>query len=186
MPNRPKQCLLLFSGGIDSTACLHYYSSAHYTLTPIYIIFGQIALKKELESISLISNHYDIETQVVDYSSSIMHNTGEICGRNAFLVFAALMTNPDFCGTLAMGLHAGTPYYDCSDIFSNDIQRLLEGYTNGQIVFEAPFLNWNKKMVLQYCQDNNVPIHMTYSCEKGGDEPCGVCSSCLDRRSLLC
>lgn len=181
-----KQCILLFSGGIDSTACLHYLLSADYTVTPLYVDFGQKALKKELESISVISDFYHVNTSVVHYSSLVTYDAGEICGRNAFLVFAGLMTKPNFCGTLAMGLHAGTPYYDCSNRFVNDIQRLLDGYSNGQIIFDAPFLNWNKRMVLQYCLDNNVPVDMTYSCEMGGDEPCGVCSSCLDRRSLLC
>lgn len=181
-----KRCLLLFSGGIDSTACLYYYLSAGYAVTPLYVDFGQSALKNERESISSISDWYHVRPQIVHYSCSITHGAGEICGRNAFLIFAALMANPNLYGSLAMGLHAGTPYYDCSERFANDIQRLLEGYSNGQIVFEAPFLKWSKKMVLQYGLDNNVPIDMTYSCEKGGDEPCGVCSSCLDRRSLLC
>ncbi|PKL56064.1 MAG: hypothetical protein CVV35_06545 [Methanomicrobiales archaeon HGW-Methanomicrobiales-6] len=181
-----KRCLLLFSGGIDSTACLYYYLSAGYAVTPLYVDFGQSALENELESISAISDWYHVSPQIVHYSCSIAHGAGEICGRNAFLIFAALMANQNFCGSLAMGLHAGTPYYDCSERFASDIQRLLDGYSNGQIVFEAPFLKWTKKMVLQYGLDNNVPIDMTYSCEKGGDEPCGVCSSCLDRRSLLC
>ena len=183
---KSKRCLLLFSGGIDSTTCLHYFLSGGFAVTPLYIDFGQSALKNELKSISSISEWYRVNPQTVQYSSTITYGAGEICGRNAFLIFAALMANPDFCGSLAMGLHAGTPYYDCSERFVNDIQRLLDGYSDGRIVFEAPFLKWNKKMVFQYGLDNNVPIDLAYSCEKGGDEPCGVCSSCLDRRSLLC
>lgn len=155
-------------------------------VTPFYVNFGQKALENEMRSISIISDRYHVNPQIVHYSSPITYGAGEVCGRNAFLVFAALMANPNISGTLAMGLHSGTSYYDCSEQFTHDIQRLLDGYSSGQILFEAPFLEWDKRMVFQYSLDNGVPIDMTYSCERGGDEPCGVCSSCLDRRALQC
>lgn len=186
MSERIKRCLLLFSGGIDSTACLFYYLSKKYTVSPVFINFGQASKNKELESVSHLSDYFDVETQTVDFSHSMCFNSGEICGRNAFLIFSTLMAYSQFNGIIAMGLHRGTQYYDCSTHFVNDIQKMLYGYRNGQIIFEAPFLTWSKQMIFQYSLDNDIPIELTYSCEKGGEEPCGICMSCLDRRSLLC
>jgi 7-cyano-7-deazaguanine synthase len=64
------------------------------------------------------------------------------------------------------------------------MNKLLAGYTQGNVVLEAPFINWNKKMIYHYCKENNVPTDLTYSCENGTIPPCGKCNSCLDRRYL--
>ncbi|ABN56376.1 hypothetical protein Memar_0443 [Methanoculleus marisnigri JR1] len=46
------RCLLLYSGGIASTACLHHLLSAGFAVTPLYVDPGQSELKNELERIS--------------------------------------------------------------------------------------------------------------------------------------
>ncbi len=83
-----------------------------------------------------------------------------------------------------MGIHSGTPYYDCSKEFVSSVNSILKGYTSGEILLDAPFIDWNKEMIIQYCKDNDVPLDITYSCENGQEPPCGKCLSCLDRRFL--
>ncbi len=113
-----------------------------------------------------------------------MFTQGEIKGRNAFLVLGTLLAYPKFRGIFALGIHSGLPYYDCSEQFVKKINEILTGYTDGQVSLDTPFIHWDKKMIFEYCKDNDVPIHLTYSCENGSDEPCGMCRSCLDRRAL--
>ena len=100
------------------------------------------------------------------------------------MIFSVILGTPTFSGIIALGIHKGTPYYDCTEKFVKDINRILEGYTDGRVIFEAPFIKWNKKMVYDYCIDNHIPIHLTYSCELGDENHCGKCRSCLDRSSL--
>ena len=72
-------------------------------------------------------------------------------------------------GLISMGIHSGTNYYDCSEAFLREINRILEGYSDGRVVLAAPFLKWDKRMIYDYILDNGLPIHLTYSCENGTD-----------------
>lgn len=150
----------------------------------MFIDYGQITSQKELESAKKIAAHYKINLNTLILKNSIKFSHDEIKGRNAFLIFAVLLNYPKFHGILSLGIHSGTPYYDCSELFLKDIQEVLNGYKNGQLVLDAPFIKWDKKMIYDYCIDNKIPIHLTYSCENGEKEPCGICASCKDRSAL--
>ena len=175
--------IVLLSVGIDSTACIYYYLSQGFNVKGIFFDYGQTAHEKEYFSAKKVAKFYKIE---LDHhvSTSPQFFIGEIKGRNAFLIFSTLLYNPQFKGIISLGIHSGVPYYDCSESFSKNINKLLDGYTNGQVILDTPFLKWNKKMIYDYCQKNDVPIHLTYSCENSDNEPCGTCNSCLDRSTL--
>jgi 7-cyano-7-deazaguanine synthase len=49
---------------------------------------------------------------------------------------------------LALGLHSGTHYYDCSEAFLNLANKLVAEHTDGSLKVIAPFLNWQKKMFI--------------------------------------
>ena len=86
---------------------------------------------------------------------------------------------------IVLGTHAGTEYPDCSSHFIDATNRVFDVYTNGTVILEAPFINWQKADIVAYCRTNSLPYHYTYSCEMGSVPPCGRCLSCLDRREFL-
>ena len=183
--NRTKtHCLLLLSGGIDSAACLNYYWSLNIDVKPIFVNYGQAAAKEEIRSAKAISNFFGFNLE--DYSCDIKATfyQGEIKGRNAFLILIALLTHPEYAGIISLGIHSGTTYYDCSPSFVKDMNKLLGQYTSGQVKLDTPWLNWNKKMIIDYCRSSKIPVNLTYSCENGTVPPCGKCNSCLDRIAL--
>lgn len=179
-----RNSIVLLSGGIDSTACLYYYLNHGFNIKAVFIDYGQISSKKEFESAQKVASYYKLKLDVIKSKNLINFSQGEIKGRNAFLIFAILLNYPKFKGLLSLGIHLETPYYDCSELFLKNIQEILDGYTNGQLVLDIPFINWNKKLIFDYCINNKIPIHLTYSCENGETKPCGRCASCEDRRTL--
>ena len=183
MGDKNTNSIVLLSGGIDSTACIYYYLSQGFNVKGIFFDYGQTANEKEYFSAKKVAKFYKIELNHHVFTSPQFFH-GEITGRNAFLIFATVLYNPQFQGIISLGIHSGVPYYDCSESFSQNINKLLDGYTNGQVILDTPFLKWNKKMIYDYCQKNDVPIHLTYSCENSDNEPCGTCNSCLDRSTL--
>lgn len=176
--------LVLLSGGLDSTACIHYYLNQNFKVNAIFIDYGQKAKQKEFNSATLIADHYGVQIDCLKFSSMQDFSEGEIKGRNAFFVLAVLLAYPTNKGLISMGIHSGTPYYDCSELFIKNMNSILDGYTSGQVHLDIPFLKCDKRMIFNYCKDNEVPIELTYSCQNGTDPPCGVCSSCLDRGAL--
>ena len=182
--SKKKNCLILLSGGVDSSACICYYQRLGYSVSGIYIDYGQAGAKFERQSVKRITENFQIPLFVYLYKNNKTFLEGEIPGRNAFLLFSAVLSNPNYEGILAIGIHSGTSYYDCSLSFLEDIRKIIINYTNGNIIVDAPFLHWTKIEIYHFCKENNVPISLTYSCENGLNPPCGHCKSCLDRRML--
>lgn len=109
---------------------------------------------------------------------------GYVLGRNAFLLHVALMAFSHPAGIIALGIHSGTRYVDCTAGFLRHMQASFDLYADGRIRVDAPFLNWSKREIWEFCRKIGAPLELTYSCENGADQPCGKCASCQDLEAL--
>lgn len=91
---------------------------------------------------------------------------GFINGRNALLLLTALTSFKHSFGLISIGIHSGTNYVDCNTNFVNQLQNIFDLYCDGQLIIDAPFLNWTKPQIWNFCIEKGVPIHLTYSCER--------------------
>ncbi len=182
-PSLPEVNLLL-SGGIDSTALAAFYLSRGVLVKGFHFNYGHPSFAGEKRAVEKISSHYKIVVTTIDLGLQIFSNKGEYRCRNATLLLSAASISFSKSARFAIGIHSCTPYYDCSQSFVNDIQRLFDGYFNGSIQVEAPFLELTKGEILSLCDKLKVPVEITYSCERSSDIPCGECLSCIDRRGL--
>lgn len=178
--------LLLLSGGIDSAACAHFLLGQKFDVRCLYIDYGQKAAVPEIRAARRISRYLDLHVQVERLKFRRRFDTGEHVGRNAFLVFSALMASDMGRGLIALGIHSGTRYYDCSTAFLERIDTVIQEYTRGRVQLLAPLIDWNKEDIIDYCLEKNLPLRLTYSCEAGTMPPCGKCVSCKDRKRLKC
>lgn len=176
--------LVLLSGGIDSSCCVAFYRRMGHDATGVFVDYGQSVRHAEEKSAKAIADHYAIPLHVIRCSGSFAGFQDEIVGRNAFLAFVALLYHPTFAGLLALGVHAGTPYYDCSEHFVTQLGGILSGYRAGQLALATPFVRWTKRMIYDFCAEYEVPTYLTWSCEVGPSGPCGRCLSCKDREHL--
>ena len=183
MGNNKNKALVLTSGGIDSTACIKYYQDLGFEVHGFFVDYGQGSRQKEWDSVKKIAAFYQIQIESLIIQNPRKIPSGEIRGRNGFLIMAMMLANPDFKGLVSLGIHSGVPYYDCSKLFANKIAILVTEYSDGRLKLDFPFIDWDKKMIYSYCKDMGVPVHLTHSCENS-DEPCGKCQSCLDRSAL--
>lgn len=175
---------VLLSGGIDSSACVAFYLEQCYVVNGTFIDYGQAAAKRESRSSSAIANHYNIPLTKLSIKGVQQKGAGIITGRNAFLIFSAIMEMPIDTSILAIGVHAGTGYTDCSPRFIRKMQSLIDMYTFGVVQIGAPFLRWTKGKIWEFCRLSGLPTKLTYSCEYGVKQPCGRCRSCLDLEAL--
>jgi 7-cyano-7-deazaguanine synthase len=176
--------IVLLSGGIDSSCCVAFYRQTGHEVTGVFVDYGQPVRDKEEHSAKAIASHFSIPLHVIRLSGPHNDFKGEIAGRNAFLTFTALLHFPHLAGVIALGIHEGSTYYDCSEHFVGHLNALLAGYCNGQVVLGAPFLTWSKQAVYDFCLKSRIPVELTWSCEVGPLFPCGRCLSCQDRVHL--
>jgi 7-cyano-7-deazaguanine synthase len=150
----------------------------------VHVSFGQRSQAEELKAARAITRHLKLPLREIALSGAGTFPAGEIWGRNAFLLSVALLTSRSRPGLLALGVHAGTAYFDCSSVFIRDMNTLVQGTTDGRVSISAPFLEWSKGEVIDYFLKSGIPLDVTYSCENGTAPACGVCQSCLDRVHL--
>lgn len=153
---------VLLSGGIDSTACIEYYLSHGYNASALFVEYGQPQVELERNAANAVADHYSIILKHVAVSGCLIPE-GYIPARNALLLSLALMNLENKPGLVAIGIHAGTTYSDCSPEFRDSMQHIFDLYEQGQVRIDAPFLHWSKSEIWDYAQLHNVPLHLTYS-----------------------
>lgn len=183
MPKK-KYVLVLHSGGIDSTATIHFYKDLGFLVESIFVNFEQKSVKYEKRAVEKICDHYRINFQVIKIAGKKKFKAGNIRGRNLALLSAALMHSNFKSGVIAIGIHAGTDYVDCGEEFLRNVNKIFTQYTGGQVIAGAPFIKMSKIEIFQYCQLKRIPLNLTYSCENGVYPRCGKCKSCKELKKL--
>ena len=178
------QDVVLLSGGVDSAVCVHLQKTAGRHVSGVFIDYGQAASSAEAIASMSVADHFGIDLRTVKVTADQNFSDGEILGRNAFLVFTALVLAGNFTGNLVLGIHQGTQYYDCSPAFVRSMDVLISEHSDGSIHLRTPLLHWNKGEVFEYCRREGIPFDITYSCELGTQPVCGRCNSCLDRLGI--
>ena len=156
------------------------------TVSGLFVDYGQAAAEREQAAVTSLTGDLGIEVQRLEFGGAGPFGFGELVGRNAFLVFAALFASRARSSVIALGLHAGTPYYDCSPAFVELMNRAVAEHTDSNVQVVAPFIAWTKRDVYDYFLKSGLDVTKTYSCEKGMYPSCGSCASCLDRKALQC
>lgn len=175
--------LLLSSGGIDSTALLDFYLRRKNNVECLHFQYGQKNALSEKEAFHKITAYYKVTGKVIETGFIPNVNGLEIGCRNVLFVMIAASVSIDPI-RIAIGIHEGSRYYDCSKRFLEDCQRILDGYYFGTVKLEAPFIEFNKTAIIAYCKNFNVPVNLTYSCLTQNFQPCGQCPTCLDNKEL--
>lgn len=177
-------CLVLSSGGIDSSGCLKYYQDLGYHTEGVFVDYGHPANPVEYLHVQKVCQRLGLALSKLEFRGGDPPKTGEIRGRNGFLIMSTLMARPPFAGILALGIHAASPYYDCGVQFFGLMKHLVSDYTQGTVQLDAPLMELTKPEIVEFCKSRQVPLDLTYSCESGTSPPCGSCASCGDRRVL--
>ena len=177
--------LLLLSGGVDSACCLAYLQSTGRSVDTLFVDYGQASAQAEHASARGVALHYGSDFRVLSICHERTLGRGEIIGRNAALVFAAVLSAELIPSSICLGIHAGTPYYDCSEAFCSDLDRIVSELTSGRTGLLIPFATWHKADIAEFATDHDVPVQLTYSCESS-NTPCGECTSCKDRELFSC
>lgn len=177
---------VLAGGGIDSTTCMYRLQSNGFLPRALHVDFGQRSAALEWQAVERVAAKLGIKADQVCIRSGVEFLSAEIPGRNAALIFLALMHLLPQERLICIGIHAGTPFVDSTQSFLVSLERLVAEQTDTRIGLIAPLVDLTKSEVLTLARSIGVPLWLTHSCQVGVVGGCGGCHSCLDRKALGC
>lgn len=202
-----QKAVVLLSGGLDSTTCLSAALKDGYEVYPISFDYGQ-RHRRELHCAGLIAKYYklksynvikignvggsaltDMNIDVPDYKGSDSIPVTYVPARNIiFLSYAAGYAETVNASAIYIGVNAidYSGYPDCRPEFIAAFQDVLKvgtksGVEGSPVKIITPLLKLTKAEIIKLACDNRAPLHLTWSCYKGGEKACGVCDSCVLR-----
>jgi 7-cyano-7-deazaguanine synthase len=202
--------LVVLSGGLDSTVCMALARAEGATdLVALSFDYGQ-RHRVELEHATAVAAHYGAEHLVVSLDASrwggsaltdpsmAVAAAGEdpaaipatyVPARNLiFLSVAMGVAEARDAGDIWLGVNAldYSGYPDCRPEFVASFEAtaalaLKRGVEGDPVRVRTPLIDLTKAGIVQLGIDVGAPLHLTWSCYRGGDRPCGSCDSCALR-----
>jgi 7-cyano-7-deazaguanine synthase len=76
-------------------------------------------------------------------------------------------------------------HYDSTYEAVKKLRELVDVGTKGQIRLVTPLINYLKQDIIGMAVEMGVPMNKTWSCYEKGNEPCGKCRACYERRTAF-
>ena len=181
--------LVLYSGGLDSTALVHYLASKGEDFDCLFVDYGQRSARQQLsyarENCERLGRRL-IEARLSDirrvFTEGMSVSPHEpVKHRNVILLTLALVLAAE---RGYKRVYWGTVKEDC--VYEPNRERILEklGELADLLSVEiiAPFRGMPKSFVLRLGVKHGMDPLKTYSCLLGHKAHCGVCSQCEARK----
>ena len=209
----PKAVVLL-SGGLDSATSAAQAIADGYELIALSFHYGQrhdrelIAAKQVAEQLS-IKDHFVVDVNLAQWGGSALTDNAVdvptegvqpdvipityVPGRNTvFLAIALSLAEAKGAEAIYLGINAVdySGYPDCRPEYLEAVQQLAHlsskaGLAGKAPRLVAPLVMDSKVDIVRRALSLGVPIHLTWSCYQGEEEPCGLCDSCRIRDRAL-
>jgi 7-cyano-7-deazaguanine synthase len=210
---KPKAVVLL-SGGLDSATATAQALADGYEVIALSFDYGQ-RHQRELKSAQRIAQHFNIDQHFIltvnlnQWGGSSLTDLQQdlpttgvdsqhipstyVPGRNTvFIALALSLAEAQGAEAIYLGINAVdySGYPDCRPEYLAAFQTLanlsskvgIEGHPPRLV---APLIEDAKADIVRRAMALGVPIEKTWSCYRGGEEPCGVCDSCRIRDQAL-
>jgi len=188
----------LVSGGLDSTLMAVLAKEAGINQSPLFVNYGQRALRRELAACrrSLQSNNLPkpAVTNVAGFGALIrsgltdrkLHTFEDAFtpGRNLlFLLLGAAYAYEVQASAVSIGLlsERTSLFPDQTSHFILGAESLLSECIGRPVKVLTPLMDFTKRDVVEMARKKK--ISGTYSCHVGGPRPCGKCISCREFES---
>ncbi|MDE6145114.1 MAG: 7-cyano-7-deazaguanine synthase QueC [Muribaculaceae bacterium] len=203
-----KDALIVLSGGMDSVTLL--YDKKDTIALAVNFIYGSNHNMRELAcarnhckalGIELLEIHLDFMGEYFhsslleggdaipegNYEDDNMRSTVVPFRNGIMLATAAGLAESRGLRAVMLANHSGdhSIYPDCRPEFIDAMAHAIAAGTYEAIELRAPYTNMTKAQIAMRGKELGVDYSTTYSCYKGGENHCGVCGTCRERRESL-
>ncbi len=203
--------IVICSGGLDSVILAHKVAKEQQLTGLISFDYGQ-RHKKELEFAALCAKRLGVPHSIINISDVGAALSGSaltddidvpdghyaeesmkltvVPNRNAIMLSIAYgITSAQKAEAVAAAFHGGDHfiYPDCRPSFVESFETMQNQALDGlsEIKLYTPYLNLTKADIAAEGTRLDVPLIETWSCYKGGEQHCGRCGTCVERREAF-
>lgn len=206
--------VVLISGGLDSSVLLHDCARHYSRIFALAVSYGQkherelACARYQAEAVGASFTESDLSAfgQALHGASTLLQ-AGEkvpdlkdipeafrdqpstyVPNRNMVLLsFAAAFAEAHGASDLYYGAQAQVEYgyWDCTEAFVEKMNAVLSLNRREPITVHAPFMHHTKSQIVQLGLELKVDFSKTWSCYAGGDKPCGICPTCVERNAAF-
>jgi len=202
--------VVLCSGGMDSVTALYWAKREHEVAAAVSFDYGSKHNQREIpfaaeHAGTLRVPHQVITLDFVDrlFRSALLRSGGAIPDghyeagtmrqtvvpfRNGImLAIAAGLAESKGAEGLVIAAHTGdhAVYPDCREDFMRAMAEAMRAGTFAGLRLLRPFIAMNKAQIAREGVRLGVDYARTWSCYKGGEEHCGQCGTCVERREAF-
>lgn len=206
--NMEKDSIIVLSGGMDSTTLLH--DMKERIALAVTFDYGSNHNAREIECARWQCGLLGVEHLVIplkfmgeyfhssllegadaipegDYDDENMRSTVVPFRNGIMLSVACGLAESRGLRHVLIANHGGDHaiYPDCRPGFVAAMSEAMRVGTYDGVDILAPYTRIDKGTVACRGKELGVDYSHTYSCYKGGEEPCGVCGTCRERREAL-
>lgn len=197
--------VLLYGGGIDSTALLHMLSSDPMNdVHAVFFDYGQKASQLEQQACEYFCAEYNVplkvmEVRLAELSNSALFDENRVAndvtvnivdGRNlAFIALTGMVVSKLKADALALGFHVEPterPFPDATQEFIEAVNAVVKYGYQHQFKVITPMAHMTRQDIFKYAQQNDPHIlkyaHTCYENVLGG---CGACTHCTFKEATL-
>ncbi|GAB4339357.1 MAG: 7-cyano-7-deazaguanine synthase QueC [Candidatus Abyssubacteria bacterium] len=200
--------IALVSGGMDSCVAAAVAAREH-ELAMLHVSYGQRTQARELRAFKQIAAHYRVTRTLIadigylrdiggssltDRRIEVAHADLQRTGipssyvpfRNTHFL-AIAVSWAEVIGAHKIFIGAVEPdssgYPDCRQTFYDAFNELIRVGTKPDTRIEVvtPLISMKKAAIVKLGIELGAPLHLTWSCYKNEDTPCGDCDSCALR-----
>ena len=203
-----KDCLLVLSGGLDSTTMLYEYRERIALCVSFH--YGSNHNDRELHCAALHCERLHIPHRIVrlpfikdlfqssllagddaipegNYDEQNMRSTVVPFRNGIMLSIAAGLAENEGLRYIMLANHAGdhSIYPDCRPAFVEAMDRAVEAGTYNGVRLLTPYTMLTKTDIARKGKTMGLDYSETWSCYRGGDRHCGKCGTCRERIEAL-
>jgi 7-cyano-7-deazaguanine synthase len=207
----PRRFVAILSGGLDSLVALAAAARKSKPVLALTFDYGQPAARREVAAARAIARHYRIRHEAIKlpwYGELLPASfTGGgrrvpeprrlgpasaravwVPGRNhVFIAIAAAWAEKLGAGQVVTGFNAeeAAAFPDNSAGFVRAASAALTFSSLGRVKVAAPVARLDKRAIVRLGMRLAAPMHLSWSCYRGGRSHCGKCESCRRRAAAL-
>lgn len=202
--------IVLLSGGLDSTTLLYHVHRDHQVMGCLSFDYGSKHNHREIPMAAYHAAQLDIPhailplTFINDYFQSHLLKSGGKIPEGHYAAESMKQTVVPFrngimlsitggfaeshgAEAVAIAAHSGDHfiYADCREEFLHSMSDALRQGTDTKIEVLRPFVEMDKKAIVERGLELGIDYTKTWSCYKGEELHCGSCGTCIERREAF-